>query len=337
MRVVALLSCLALVACVETDPIPTAKADAKSTDAGTASDVGQLDSNPIGQLCAASADCQKQGLPKCQVTNAALGEGFCTKPCASDGDCGANRFCNVIGKELVCTTARFCNACTSSADCSKQAPLCLQDKTGRSYCTKKCAPGDGSCAPGASCTAYGKGVNENACQPDYGSCSGDGSQCTPCTGQADCSPGTQCYTSTDTGERFCAKTCQPGASGACAPGYGCEPMTGKWAPGLCLKVIGEDLIATCAKGDKGFCDECQEDYQCASKRCVAKDGEKFCAEAKPCAGNSDCPYGGEATFCVPTDKGPACAPPPAFHCQGFKICLGHACASNETCNNGICQ
>ncbi len=97
---------------------------------------------------------------------------------------------------------------------------------------------------------------------------------------------------------------------------------------------------TCAKGDKGFCDACKNDWECLSKRCVTKNNELFCAQPNPCTKGGegdDCPYGGQATYCVSSNKGMVCAPPLAHHCHGFKACLHALCGPDDVCSNGLCK
>lgn len=295
--------------------------------------------NPgIGKICQTKTDCA--GDLVCQEINAATGEGFCTKTCDADAVCGAGRFCNAFAQKFLCMEPQFCNPCNAAGDCSAGAPLCLQDKGGQGYCSRKCSVGDSSCAPGSSCHKYGSDLGASACTPDYGSCSGDGSNCSPCIAQADCSPGTTCFTSPATGERYCAQTCEPTATNGCPQGFACAAQKTKSIPGLCWKKTPAKPVATCAKGDKGYCDACNQDWECASSRCASKNGMKFCVEPTPCSKateGKDCPYGGYATFCVPTDKGMACVPPPNSNCQGYKSCLGHDCAADEACDNGICK
>lgn len=339
----AILSASCLSGCGAQSPVVAQGSDSASLapdGSGTQSDTAKADVPPsgIGHTCAANADCALFGL-YCQI-NAGAGTGFCSKACGQDGDCGQGWYCNSLGSKKICTAARYCNACTSAADCSADAPLCVPDTQGAGYCTHACSVGDKSCPAGASCKQYGSGVNDSACAPDYGTCSGNGAQCSPCDVDADCSPGHVCFSSPSTGERFCDQTCDPAKAGGCATGFTCVAHKTATSQGLCWKVFGKETIATCAKGDKGYCDACDQNYECASGRCASKNDKKFCAEPTPCSPATqaaDCPYGGEATFCVPADVGFVCAPPPAYNCQGFKACLGHQCQGSQVCDNGICK
>jgi len=304
----------------------------------TASDSG------LGKLCASNNDCAKYGL-SCYITNLRSGVGICSQGCKIQSDCTNGTFCNPLGDVLVCTPPRLCDPCQSSSQCGPNAPECVQPKDGGArFCTFKCNVGDGKCPAGYSCRQYGSKVDEFACHPDYGSCKGDGAHCSPCKTTADCSPAAVCFQSKDDAERYCATTCQAkGGAGQCPTGTTCVSYGGK---GYCYKVISSTgrgppkSLPTCGAGSKGFCDACEENWQCASGRCVTKNGKKFCAQKGNCSKSSeatDCPYGGQATFCVPSDKGNVCAPPPAFHCHGYKACLSHPCGGGEVCDNGLCK
>ena len=288
----------------------------------------------VGKVCVVPNDCAALGLT-CFEIDPSTGAGICSKLCASSSECPGGNYCNPQSGKLICTPPRFCNPCQVAEDCGKGA-ICLQGTGGQKYCTKACSQGKPTCAPASSCRQYGSGVDDFACQPDFGSCSGDGNQCSPCAGQADCAKGLECHYAASTGERFCAKVCTPGAAGACPSGYSCTtPKSAKTS--YCFKSVGKDSVPTCSKGDKGFCEPCNADYDCASGRCASKNGEKFCVAPTACTGPKDCPYGGEATFCVPSDKGMICAPPLAWGCQGYLTCLAHACENGEVCVAGQCK
>ncbi len=307
--------------------------DAKASDAKPSDTVT---STGLGKTCAANVDCA--ALLFCQFATPTANSGFCSKSCDQDADCGGGYFCNSVGGKKLCTAAKFCNTCVSASDCSAEAPLCIPGASGASYCSHSCSIGDKSCGAGSSCKQYDVGVNDTACAPDSGACTGDGGQCSPCDLDGDCRAGTVCFSSPSDG-KFCAQTCDPGQSGGCPAGFACAAQKSSKYKGLCWKQIGKEVIATCAKGDKGYCDACDHSYECASNRCATKNGKKFCAQPNPCTKATeaaDCPYGGEATFCAQSDVGMICVPPTSWNCQGFKACLGHQCKADQVCVNGIC-
>jgi hypothetical protein len=302
------------------------------------SDVSQVPAT-IGRPCATTTDCP--GTLKCVETNAATGDGICTQTCTATADCPGGSFCHTIGKQLACTLAALCDPCKVDEECSSSTPLCAPGKDGKTFCTVACALGAKSCQPGYSCEQYGSAIDDFACRPDYGACSGGGEACAPCQAQADCKSGTQCLTSPDTGERACFQTCAKDAD--CASGFVCSPK------GLCTRLVPDAdpkkpaaYVQTCAKSNRGYCDSCTDDWQCGSGRCATTSAEikqTLCAEATPCTKENetkDCPDG---TFCVPSNKGMMCAPPPSWKCQGYKACLGKTipCGSSEVCLDGLCK
>jgi hypothetical protein len=296
-----------------------------SKDTATTSASGE----GIGTPCTSTNDCKALGLT-----------------CKTSADCGGLSHCNVVSGVLVCTLPQFCNPCESVDNCGPQAPLCVRHpkKDSASFCSYRCHTGDGTCAAGASCVQFADKAEDFACMPDYGSCTGGGEHCSPCKTDSDCSFGTECLQPSESTERFCAQTCDPTAKDeTCPSGFKC---TKHGKTGYCYRITGktkEGVIKTyptCAKGTKSFCDACVGDFECASGRCATKNNEQFCAQPGPCTKESeaaDCPYGGQATFCVDSNKGSLCAPPLSHHCHGFKACMHALCNHEETCDNGICK
>ncbi len=291
----------------------------------------------IGKPCAVTADCP--GTLTCVETNAATGDGICTQTCTTSSDCPAGGFCHIVGKQMVCTLASLCDPCTDDADCGANTPLCAPGKDGKLFCTSACAFGDKSCQPGYSCEQYGSAIDDFACRPDYGSCAGGGEACAPCQAQGDCKAGTQCTTSPDTGERACFATCQKATD--CAAGFDCSPK------GFCSRVVPDTdpkkpaaFVQTCAKSNRGFCDPCDADWQCASARCRSSQGQSFCVEPAPCVKSNETKDCADGTFCVPSATSDMiCAPPPSWKCQGYKACLGKSipCSNKEVCSDGLCK
>jgi hypothetical protein len=358
-QTVAGLVAIAAIACGNDKPEsgPTVSGDGQAAsdfggdaapDTGDASvgetDASKVDVGPspaqlagIGKPCLAQADCPKELF--CQDLDAVTGQGICTKLCKDETECLVGSRCNPRAGKLICTLPRYCNPCAGDADCSSDAPLCLKDKNGQGFCTMSCYIGDSKCGAGSSCVQFGESTKDFACRPDYGACKGNGEHCSPCATAKDCGAGTECYLA-KSGEHFCAQLCDPVSAPSCPKGFACAPAGG--SKGYCFRQAKDDtgkdaLVATCAKGDKGYCDACNAHYECASGKCVSKEGKKFCGLPSACATNADCPYGGEGTFCVPTNVGNNCAPPIGWHCTGYKACLKPGCKPNETCDNGICK
>ena len=298
----------------------------------------------LGKLCASNNDCVQHALT-CYITNVNTGTGICSKGCKQESDCGGGTHCNPLQGVLACTPPQLCDACNSDDECGPDAPICAKFGEKSGFCSLKCNVGDGKCPGGYSCKQYGQTVGQFACRPDHGSCTGDGGHCAPCKTDGDCNANTTCFQSKPGAERFCAQRCAVGTNpDGCATGFKCASYGGK---GYCYKVLpgggaaGEKLLPTCIAGTKGFCDACEEDWECVSGRCATKNDKKFCAQVGTCAKESektDCPYGDQdATFCVPSNKGMICAPAPLFNCHGYKACLSHPCGVDELCDDGLCK
>ena len=329
----ALATCPGLAACSD-DIKKAGPADASAT----ATD-GTSATSFVGVACASNNDCVTYGLT-CYVTNSAAGTGICSRGCKTETDCGGGlAHCNSVQGELICTLPRYCDPCTTEQDCGASAPTCVKDTAGNGFCSNTCTVNQDACAPGALCRKFGPKVDEFACMPAGGTCSGDGGQCSPCKTDGDCSPDHACFQADANGERFCSRGCNPAASGnsGCEEGYQCVKYGEK---GVCYKVIDGKPRPSCSAGTKGFCDPCTDDWQCASNRCATKNDKRFCVQPTPCNKDKegeDCPLGGVATFCVPSSSGNICAPPPAFNCHGYMACFSHPCGPSEQCVNGICK
>ncbi len=306
-----------------------------SQDASAATDSAGAAGSGVGKVCAGNADCLAFGLTCYPVST---GYAVCSKTCGTNADCDNGTVCSPVQGALVCTPPIYCDACEDHADCGPTAPYCRRDPQpdgsyGAGYCTMECVVGDGVCPAGSSCTkqAGTPSIKDFFCQPDRDSCSGDGSQCSPCKIDADCAPNHTCLQASASSERFCAQDC---SAAACPSGYQCTKVGGA---SYCYAVVGGKATPSCTAGMKGFCDACSADWQCASGRCATKNGESFCAQPGTCTKETektDCPPG---TFCVPTSAGQACAPAPAFKCQLWKACLASLCGANEICIDGLCK
>jgi hypothetical protein len=91
-------------------------------------------SRDLGAACRSAADCTARCLPDPQFPN-----GFCTKDCTADGDCGSEARCATTSDGQVCLFA-----CGNDADCSFLNAL---NKTyscmsvgGKNVCTGPLAP-----------------------------------------------------------------------------------------------------------------------------------------------------------------------------------------------------
>ncbi len=141
---------------------------------------------------------------------------YCTYlSCKSDTDCGDGFYCGRVnatpsatssappdGQTLVaCLPRGYCAPCASDIDCAPTngAPQhCVAGTDGATFCVPECHANT-DCALDATCTSHG---NYSACTPRAGVCKGDGSLCSPCRSDADCSNGF-CVLAYNSTEHFC--------------------------------------------------------------------------------------------------------------------------------------
>lgn len=152
-----------------------------------------------------AAECdQDQGF-FCQYTDRNDPNAFCTRyDCEDDTDCTGGYFCGTANdvpakaKEKrtigathkVCLPRLFCAPCSTNLDCGPGAggvpQVCSPDANGAMFCTKACTK-DSNCNDEAKCAD--DGTSGKVCTPIAGTCVGDGSFCSPCRSDADCSSG----------------------------------------------------------------------------------------------------------------------------------------------------
>jgi len=190
--------------------------------------------------CAPTAD----GLAQyCIADN--QGNGYCTPRCSTSANCNGDAACNPHWR--VCLPGNAAQPCARDEDC----PLSAQDfaqhcdfgaiaaDAGSGPTMGVCAPECGSDADCAGQDQHCQNSNTAYCTPRAGVCKGDGTLCSPCRSDADCTGGGFCLLEEYSGERFCSQaakgTCS--ASGACpsktgAPGsqVACTTMASSFAP-----------------------------------------------------------------------------------------------------------
>ena len=160
--------------------------------------------------CKQDGDCQARGgAEKCFA-------GVCQLACKKDVDCPAsNGMAQHCGQAGACVT----QACQSDDDCPPTSTTFQHCNAGA--CTPECstaadcnaATGDQTCTP------------LSVCAPRAGACVGDGTFCSPCRSDGDCSAG-YCLNAQYSTERFC--------STATAAGVQCS-STASPLPGTCPK------------------------------------------------------------------------------------------------------
>lgn len=331
----------------DTKPQPDLSADQR-TDAGDttmAADSGKAEIfvpdvvTPPGyfEFCIADADCEAFGL-SCISTSPTDPDAFCSKSCMQTSDCPDGLVCKMRGETSVCQIPSYCDRCTTTAQCAP-GMKCLKNASEESFCSIPCHGEDpASCPPGHTCRKTGTGLEDYFCFPLFGKCKGDGTQCAPCQSSDDCLRDYLCHENATTHETYCAKKCTQPSD--CDAGYGCHEMASDKAS-LCTLEVEGNPVETCSNGKKLFCEPCMLNYECSSGLCYSYPEMNRYLCSFPCD-TSKYPDGGcpSGLFCVPNkgaEEGKACAPPPAWGCQGFLNCLGVECPMGEKCRDGFCQ
>lgn len=289
------------------------------------------------EFCLQDPDCEPYGL-KCISSEPADPEAFCSSECLTTAECPEGLACKKKGESSVCQKPSYCDKCLTDFQCTG-GMKCLENDSGESFCSIPCAGESAiSCPPGHTCRKHGSGLEDYFCFPMFGQCKGDGSHCSPCQVNDDCIRDHVCHINDQTKESYCAKICEIEAD--CPPDFGCFDSTTEGKK-LCTAQVESNPIETCYLGKKEFCEPCAVGYECASDLCYAlpEQSKYLCSFA---CDTSKWPKGGcpPGLFCVPNhgpSEGMACAPPPAWGCQGFLNCLGVECPTGEKCIDGFCQ
>ncbi len=211
-------------------------------------------------------------------------DAYCSRyGCGVDADCPGGFYCaSVNAAPNVETTMRswrgktegavttvckkrstFCSPCSSDVDCAARdyagpALHCVADAGGKKYCTSECT-NDASCPRDAACKSV-DGLQ--VCQPNAGSCTGDGSLCSRCESDAHCKEGGFCLEQEFTKEKFCSATPTGGAcaSGAC----GSVPSGAPWTIGCAKATNGLAPTDQCV-GLRPFDSDGNNDLGCWGK------------------------------------------------------------------------
>ena len=261
--------------------------------------------------CVNDSQCKKAPYSKCNPTSSTAYTMYCTKPCTSDTECGANLKCHKA-------TGR-CSACARDADCTGSYKYCNltlgkcvackknADCTDKAY--PHCSPTSGrcvECVENSTCLAGYKWGNR-CIQGSTGSAS------CGCQAAADCA-GNPHGATCNTLYRRC--TCKSNAECKKAPYVGCYMANSYSTYMHCQQACKAD--SSCGYGlrcDKasGRCLQCKADADCKSStnkychaalgKCVACKSSTDCKSASlptcdpatgscvECAGDADCKKG----------------------------------------------
>lgn len=279
-----------------------------------------------GEHCSTYDDCKDYGL-SCYNFGTDDHDPFCSSKCESNKDCSLYHVCDYkLGLEKplrVCRQARFCSTCQVDSQCMLAGMQCVADDDGNRFCSQKCEPGTMGCDDGSHCV-FREDRQDWYCVPYWGSCQGDGSQCSPCVIDQDCKDSNYICMDVweDIGmyshERYCARTCS-GNTDCELPGTACAQVDE--STGLCLMVYGDYFVPTCAIEAADFCTSCKMDYECKPGLLCYVGPQNighYCSTE--CKADSECPQG---MFCksqfsfengMPTGKY-TCALKPGSKCS----------------------
>ena len=262
----------------------------------------------FGEFCLSDTDCSAWGLT-CYTQGAGDLFAMCTKSCVTQEHCPKPLICGTKGEKNVCKTGAYCDSCELNYHCGI-GNRCLTSTSGEKFCAIPCDPEANSCDAGNVCRNTEHGP---FCFPIYGSCVGDGKQCSPCSPAHPCTKNFVCLTSYYTKESFCAKYCE--GIEDCSENMACANIGEGFA---CLPSEGGQTLPTCNTHYQALCGGCNADYECATGMyCYTAfdGGGKFCAQE--CDAAADCKEGWQCkpsyVDTIPSRK--LCAPPAGEPCE----------------------
>lgn len=242
--------------CVAMDPEPFC---VKDTPQIQKKDTGQWGFGCLASKGMNNPDCDADQGFLCYATSKSDGFAYCTRyDCATDRDCAAGFYCATVNTypnadtnkvsvgetQKVCIKREYCAPCQADLDCPQfrgRPQHCVQSNDGKNFCAAECDSSKG-CQKDAKCVAFDGGYK--ACFPRAGMCVGDGTICSPCRSDADCTNGA-CVKGQYTEERSCAikskKTCTLPSSGPqTAANYDCPTPTEPGVEKRSVRCLGGD-------------------------------------------------------------------------------------------------
>ncbi|MFO0666239.1 MAG: hypothetical protein U0174_19955 [Polyangiaceae bacterium] len=144
--------------------------------------------------------------------------------CKADSECPGQFYCATVNTapsavaadrtygetRTVCLPRTQCSPCVADADC--KSGRCVADGNGVKSCMATCDR-DSSCPKDAAC--IGGVADVNVCYPYATVCKGDGSLCSPCRSDKDCTNGV-CYDALpNSTERYCTQKVENCTAAAC--------------------------------------------------------------------------------------------------------------------------
>lgn len=287
------------------------------------------------EKCTKTSDCS---IGECYI-QVGESEGICVV-CDEDDDCKTGQVCN---DSHTCENNTTPTECTLDSDC--ESNVCLKDKDATKGICVECTPENSTnCKPEESCNTNHKCDNPNEppvcslskpCSDDKicfipegelngscldcltnANCEGDETcndrTCngggTPCTSNADCTPGT-CYMEAGTTTGTCIDCT---GQENCPTESNCT-STSQCPEGLECIVAGDETTGTCIECMQDS--DCKNGQTCSDQVCV-----NICTTKTDCSGTSDCfiQVGNDTGVCI--------------DCTGEINCPGTGtCTDNESC------
>jgi thiol-disulfide isomerase/thioredoxin len=146
----------------------------------------------IGKSCAVSGSCP-EGM-RC-ISGQDAASAYCTSECADNAGCPATFFCQAVvdttmmtNKKSYCFRRGWCGHCQHDGQCENGGKCFKQGSA--SFCTMPCNKGSTECPRVSDCTDIGGG--DYQCVHRDGTCAGDGTMCSPCVTDLDCTKGVEC-------------------------------------------------------------------------------------------------------------------------------------------------
>ena len=240
-----------------------------------------------GQFCRLDSECSEFGLT-CFNYGPEDVRPICSKECDTNMDCPEYYVCQYkSGFESpvkICMQAPYCSECQDDIQCKLAGMKCVTDETGGNFCSYACDPGVPGCPAGSHCV-FSQDRADWYCQPFYGSCLGDGTQCAPCRIEDQRASGHHCINLAFDAEYFCSKECTDYHD--CPAGSDCF---GLGTPtGLCLMIAGDQGIPGCHTATQEFCHECKAHHECKEGMlCYLGPNNTGYYCAPECKSDSDC-------------------------------------------------
>lgn len=289
--------------------------DAATTDAPPPIDAPPPDAppidatppNPLGLACPTGTECPA-GFTCLDEGEGWPGEGYCTRGCLSDAECGANAFCSpdLGGGNRLCLP--------DCSDCTAPGRVCTATLNGFLMLGgSACVPGNPTATDGIACNNFGDCNGAQACLNNPFDLPGGMCLTIGCTvgNDATCAPGGDgtCVMLGGGGATGCVDQCTMGSDCRVAEGYTCVPLMS--GPSVCLYPHASPGVActmssmcgpapwACLTGTAfpgGSCgamgcdpndpSSCPFDATCYDPTPGTLDGTEYCA--KNCASNAEC-------------------------------------------------